>query len=395
MRAIPRTGSERGISPDVISPMRALAVVTMWLAIFTVLFLAFQIWGTGLYTARAQDTLAQDLDADVPTPEVSTPGTSPPPSTVAPRAAPDTDVNGAVPRSSPQEQTERAVAVAQVTSARPGEAIARLTMPRLGTSHVVVEGVDVDSLRTGPGRYPTTALLGTTGNAAVAGHRSTYGAPFAALDELRPGDEIRVETPLGTAVYEVMDPLLAFSPWIERVRSVGPGHVIVGPDDGFVLADVSDDRLTLTSCHPRFSARERLIVAARLVSAPLSATPVDLVSPPAPVGQDPVHADSGAGGGAAPQQRAAPVTGDPTVRVPVLTTSSAAQVPDLREGLSGMSFEILPTLVWPLALVVAMVAAAAVRHRWGMVVAWATGVVPVGAILWMLFTHLDRMLPAY
>ncbi len=60
-----------------------------------------------------------------------------------------------------------------------------------------------------------------------------------------------------------------------------------------------------------------------------------------------------------------------------------------------MSFEILPTLVWPLALVVAMVAAAAVRHRWGMVVAWATGVVPVGAILWMLFTHLDRMLPAY
>ena len=127
----------------------------------------------------------------------------------------------------------------------------RLRIPRLDLDKVVVEGTDVASLRKGPGRQPGTALLGQPGNAVIAGHRTTYGAPFYRLDELQPGDPIIVEVPGGELSYTVT------------------GSQIVEPTDVWILDPTEDDRLTLFTCTPRFSAAQRLVVTASLDTAPV------------------------------------------------------------------------------------------------------------------------------
>ena len=129
-----------------------------------------------------------------------------------------------------------------------GDAIARLQIPTLGLDVIVVAGVDREDLKSGPGHYPQTPLPGQLGNASIAGHRSTYGEPFADVDDLQAGDEITVTTPAGTFVYLVDD-----------VR-------IVSPSDTYVLEteDQAVSRLTLTSCHPRYSASQRIVVSAGL-----------------------------------------------------------------------------------------------------------------------------------
>lgn len=116
----------------------------------------------------------------------------------------------------------------------------------------VVDGISVSDLQRGPGHYPGSALPGEDGNFAVAGHRVTYGRPFYDLDEIRPGDEVHVWDRDGEQhVYEVTD------------------TEIVGPRANWVLDDdpqgSGEPTLTLTTCHPRFSARQRLIVFAELV----------------------------------------------------------------------------------------------------------------------------------
>ncbi|HWB72964.1 MAG TPA: class E sortase [Egibacteraceae bacterium] len=141
-----------------------------------------------------------------------------------------------------------------------GEPLTRMVMPRLGVDALVVEGTSPTALRAGAGHYPTTPLPGQPGNVAVAGHRTTYGKPFNRLDELAVGDEIRLETPLATHVYQVVaHPQHASQPcpngacWITNPNDWG----VVGPVDGSVL--------TLTTCHPKGSARQRLILRAQLV----------------------------------------------------------------------------------------------------------------------------------
>ena len=140
-----------------------------------------------------------------------------------------------------------------------GESVARIRIPRLGVTKVVVEGVSVDALKKGPGHYPGTPLPGQEGNAAIAGHRTTYGAPFHRLDELEENDLIYVTTLQGSFVYRVTE------------------SVIVSPRDVYVLDPSEDNRLTLTTCHPRYSARERLVVTAELLGDAAEADPNQLV----------------------------------------------------------------------------------------------------------------------
>ena len=123
-------------------------------------------------------------------------------------------------------------------------------MSALGVDKTVVEGVGLDQLKRGPGHYPETPLPGQRGNASIAGHRTTYGAPFHNLDKLAKGDRIEVTTVQGTFVYEVAD------------------TKIVGIHDVDVLGDKGDNRLTLTACHPKYSAKQRIIVAAVLKGTP-------------------------------------------------------------------------------------------------------------------------------
>jgi sortase A len=129
-----------------------------------------------------------------------------------------------------------------------GDALTRIVIPAIEVNTVVVEGTGPSALRAGAGHYPNTPLPGEEGNVAIAGHRTTYGKPFANLDHLKPGDEIVLETPIGKNVYKVSrDPFVVpNTQW--DVISQTPGHT-----------------LTLTTCHPKGSAKQRLVVKAEMV----------------------------------------------------------------------------------------------------------------------------------
>ena len=128
-----------------------------------------------------------------------------------------------------------------------GQPLGRIRMPSIGVSSVIVAGTDTSSLRRGPGHYPATPLPGARGTVAIAGHRTTYGAPFRRLDKLSPGDRVEVSMPYGRFVYRV-----------ERRR-------IVPPSATWVTDRVGYDRLVLSACHPLYSAAKRIVVFARLV----------------------------------------------------------------------------------------------------------------------------------
>jgi sortase A len=135
--------------------------------------------------------------------------------------------------------------------AEPGDAIARLRIPRLDLTEIVVNGTDATSLKRGPGRYLGTAMPGEGQLVYVAGHRTTYGAPFAHIDDLRRGDRVFVELPYGTIEYAVT------------------GHRIVEDDELSVLKSKGFEQLALQACHPRFFASHRYIAYARPVGVTL------------------------------------------------------------------------------------------------------------------------------
>ncbi|HEU0133054.1 MAG TPA: class E sortase [Mycobacteriales bacterium] len=143
-----------------------------------------------------------------------------------------------------------AAAYRGATPVRNASPLTRLRLRRLGIDVVVVQGVTADALRAGAGHYPNTPLPGERGNVAIAGHRVTYGRPFRHLDRVVRGDRIELATPVGTFVYEV---------------TVGP--FVVAPRDLSVLRQDGRSMLTLTTCNPVHSARERLVVQAVLVGS--------------------------------------------------------------------------------------------------------------------------------
>jgi sortase A len=132
----------------------------------------------------------------------------------------------------------------------PGTGFALMRVPKVGLEAVVFEGVDTEALQKGPGHMPDTAFPGQPGNSVLSGHRTTYGRPFHDFDLLVPGDLIEIETSIGTHVYEVRE------------------SFIVAPTDVWVTEPRSGAWLTMTTCNPKYSARERLIVTAELVSGP-------------------------------------------------------------------------------------------------------------------------------
>jgi sortase A len=128
-----------------------------------------------------------------------------------------------------------------------GQPLGRIRIPSIGVSSVVVAGTDTADLRLGPGHYPGTPLPGARGTVGVAGHRTTYGAPFRKLDKLGKGDRIEMRMPYGTFVYRV-----------EQRRIVAPTAI-------WVTRRTSYDRLILSACHPLYSAAQRIVVFARLI----------------------------------------------------------------------------------------------------------------------------------
>ncbi len=131
--------------------------------------------------------------------------------------------------------------------AEQGTAIGRITIPRIGVDMVVVNGTDAGTLKKGPGRDPRTFMPGQGELVYIAGHRTTYSAPFSDIDDLRRGDRVTVRVPYATFVYRVT------------------GHVIVPATDIGRLRSRGQEVLALQACHPRFFASHRYIVYARPV----------------------------------------------------------------------------------------------------------------------------------
>ena len=131
-----------------------------------------------------------------------------------------------------------------------GEPVAFLRIPRIEVESVVFSGDERPILNKGPGHMPRTPLPGQPGNSVVSGHRTTYGRPFHDLDALEPGDTIEVESVAGVHTYEVRE------------------TVVVKPNGIWVTDSRPGAWLTLITCNPKFSARERLVVFAEMVSGP-------------------------------------------------------------------------------------------------------------------------------
>jgi len=140
----------------------------------------------------------------------------------------------------------RALARRFADQVRDGEPIGRIAIPSIGVDIVVVQGTSTGDLTQGPGHYPSTPFPGQPGTTAIAGHRTTYLAPFRHLDSLHGGNQIELRMPYGTLDYRV-----------QQTR-------VVEPTDLGILHPTGYQRLVLTACHPLYSASERIVAFARL-----------------------------------------------------------------------------------------------------------------------------------
>ena len=244
--------------------LRGTGQTLITLGLVLLLFCVYELKITNLVTAREQDRLGDDLRrawaaspaapvtsvSPVPTPSTAAPASSAP--SAAPSAAPSPPSAAAVPPPPPAVEL--------------GQGLAVLRIPRLGDWNddppVVVEGVGVADLKKGPGHMPDTALPGEVGNVVLSGHRTTYGAPFARFDELRPGDAVVVETRDAWFTYTV-----------RGTRIVAPTAIeVTYPVPGDATAEPTRRLLTMTTCHPKYSARQRLIVSAELTATDAKGT---------------------------------------------------------------------------------------------------------------------------
>jgi sortase A len=165
-------------------------------------YVGYQLWGTGIYTARAQSRISAEIRT---------------------HGFPSRPV--------------------------PGGAVGFIRIPKIGVDMAFVQGIDAASLAKGPGHYPRSPLPGDGGNVMIAGHRTTHLAPFWSIDALAPGDRIVLQTRKGTFVYRVE--------WVK----------VVLPASLWVIGKTRQSSLTLTTCNPRFSQRQRLVVRAVQISA--------------------------------------------------------------------------------------------------------------------------------
>ncbi|MEV4895932.1 class E sortase [Nonomuraea sp. NPDC055795] len=195
--------------------LRSVGELSITAGVIMLLFCAYLLWGTSAYTQRQQLLLQQQLAEESATP-----------------AQPAAD--GKVPKISL------------------GKAMALLRIPKLGRDYryAVVEGVETDHLKKGPGHYPGTALPGQVGNFVVSGHRTTYSAPFNRIDELQRDDEIVVEAREARYTYRVTSQDIVEPNEIEIIAPV-PGKPDISPIRSYI---------TLSTCHPEYSAAQRLIV---------------------------------------------------------------------------------------------------------------------------------------
>ena len=198
-------------------------------------FVAYQLWGTGIETARAQNSLEKEFEELLAsTPPITAAPTTAPPDTTGPDdtktgdTVPDETVPDTTAPDTTVPDTRPPVPTIELPPITEGDPIARIEIPRIGVGKWVVAGVEKGDLKKGPGHYPDTPLPGQLGNSAIAGHRTTFGQPFFDVDKLEVGDQIVVTTLAGRFVYRVT------------------GQEIVSPSDYQVIATTDPSVATLT-----------------------------------------------------------------------------------------------------------------------------------------------------
>ena len=359
---------------------RRIGQTMILLGFLTLLFVVYQLWGTGLLTERYQQGLENDFEelveqveevADEPEEVVSDSEVKP-------------DLGEFLWRSE-------------------GEAMAQLTIPVLNLSKTVVSGVGVEALRKGPGHYSYTPLPGMPGNSAIAGHRTTWGAPFGDINKLEPGDEILIQTVQGSFTYRVVE------------QMGGRGHFIISPyrldvlDQNF---DTHPNRLTLISCHPKLTARQRIIVVAELVGEPADYYPPpkramfslnlsfgieggDTSTPIDPSGTSDEQTPSTQ---APPQDDPTPVEANPPSTETTSSQSNdlgeSTEVTSFGEGLEGDKDAIAPTVAWGIAVFMIIITTLLIANRWRKWPAYFIGFFPFIAAVAVWFFNLEKALPS-
>jgi sortase A len=298
------------------------ALVTAGLLIL--LFVTYELWGTGIFTARAQARLKHQFEEQLQAAQPDNPVVT----------TPVTGKNGR-----PRRATTTTINPRFLVPMAEGKAEGIITIPKIGVEKVFVEGVQLDDLALGPGHYPGTPLPGQIGNAAIAGHRTTHGAPFYNVNELAPGDKIFVQTLAGRYTYVVYKTPFA-----------------VKPTAYYVVANTPDAQLTLTSCNPRYSAAERIVIKARLLRKESS-------KPHKPLKRFNGHRIAEP----APEQ---------------LSTALKGQANSVRPSmLMGLLVALVGLLWWW-----------AFRH-WRHPLTWLAGLVPFLLVLFPFYVYLERALP--
>jgi sortase A len=310
--------------PEGLSRKRVVAATALtWLvgaAVLTLLFVAYQLWGTGLSEARAQNTLGADFKAALTHSAANT------------------------------AQISSKLIVVPPPKHLPGDAVGRIQIPKIGVDKYVVEGTERDDLEQGPGHYIGSSQPGHPGNVAIAGHRTTYGAPFNRLDELGVGSDIYLTTVEGRFLYKVSEEPFPVSPY-----------------NNSVVQDYGDNRLTLTTCNPKFSAAQRLIVVAKFVGK----NPIEH--------RVPVKVNPATGGH------------NNTGVTPVATAGATHVETGASDGWGGGA----PLVAFWLAVVVGLgLAYKPLRRHWPALAVYAVIVPAWVCVLFLFFEQLNRFLPA-
>lgn len=393
--------------------------------VLILLFVVYQLWGTAIREQRAQAELRTEFESAL---EVSSPELARQfdleqvvlPERIETEAViAATNTADAEPATSPAateiiDTSSLAIDPTTVDYGPPppppdhGQPIARIRIPAIDIDKVVVEGVGTNALKNGPGHYPDTPLPGQPGNAAIAGHRTTYGAPFGELDKLESNDLIYVTTAQGTFQYHVI------------------GSEIVTPHDLWVLDPSDDDRLTLTTCHPKFSARQRLIVTAALIGPaalasdaaqdggiPLPQLPaaadgddveptVNVTTTTAPIAL-PAETAATSPTTAGPPQIAPPTSAanlnlgsgeTPTDTQPGTTVAAEQSPTTFEQGLDGDQAATWPAIAWALLSVFVWVGFWYLSHHWRQWPAYLLGTPVFLVVLFMFFENVSRLLPS-
>ncbi len=326
--------------------------------VLIVLFVVYQLWGTSIQEASSQHDLRSQFSAALSS--TTRASTTVPNETVPETTAPGPSVAAPTTTIAPATTLPAAAEISRL----PGTAVARIEIPKISVDKIVVAGTSVEDLKKGPGLYVGTPLPGHLGNTAIAGHRTTFGAPFYRVNELKPGDTIRITTVEGVFLYKVT------------------AQLIVDPTNVGVIAPTSDAELTLTSCNPRYSAKQRIVIKATLDAS--VSPPITVVTTTAP-------------STTTPPTTSETTEGPTTTAVDPSTVGPGAdqlQADAFTQGWFSDSGAWPQVLLWALGLVLVALAAwrlaRLLRRRW---LAPIAAVLPFVIVLYFFYENVARLLP--